>query len=73
MIEIALGSVYLFDDCGRNSPPNEFAKDTSPESKTARTEILVVDDRRLIADTLSETLDDAGFEVDVAYDSWASD
>jgi DNA-binding NtrC family response regulator len=68
MIEIVLSSVYLFDDSSRYSPPNEFAKDTSPASKTAHTKILVVDDQRLIADTLSEILEDAGFEVSVAYD-----
>lgn len=70
MTEIVLGSVYLFDHRGRYSPPNEFAKDSSPESETARTKILVVDDQRLIADTLSEILDNAGFDVDVAYDGW---
>ena len=70
MIEIVLSSVYLFDDSSRYSPPNEFAKDTSPASKTAHTKILVVDDQRLIADTLSEILEDAGFDVAVAYDGW---
>jgi PleD family two-component response regulator len=70
MIEMVLGSVYLFDDSGRYSPPNEFAKYTSPASNTARTKILVVDDQRLIADTLSEILETAGFEVAVAYDGW---
>jgi CheY-like chemotaxis protein len=32
--------------------------------------LLVVDDHRLIADTLSEILENAGFEVAVAYDGW---
>jgi CheY-like chemotaxis protein len=70
MIEIVLNSVYLFDDSSRYSPPNESAKDTSPASNTARPKILVVDDQRLIADTLSEILENAGFEVAVAYDGW---
>jgi CheY-like chemotaxis protein len=70
MIKMVLGSVYLFDDSGRYSPPNEFAQETSPASNTARTKILVVDDQRLIADTLSEILENAGFEVAVAYDGW---
>jgi CheY-like chemotaxis protein len=61
-----LGSVYLFDESGRYPPPNEFANDTSPASKTANTRLLVVDDHR----TLSEILENAGFEVDVAYDGW---
>jgi CheY-like chemotaxis protein len=70
MIENVLGSVYLFDDSGRYSAPKEVPGDTSPESKTARAKILIVDDQRLIADTLSEILEDAGFEVAVAYDGW---
>ena len=32
--------------------------------------ILVVDDERLVADTLSEILDGAGYSVTTAYDGW---
>ena len=68
MTEIVLGSVYLFEGSGSYSPPDGSARDTSPASKTARHKILVVDDHKLIVDTLSEILEDAGFEVEVAYD-----
>ena len=70
MTEIVLGSVYLFEGSGRYSPPDGSAIDTSPASKTARHKILVVDDHKLIVNTLSEILEDAGFEVEVAYDGW---
>ncbi len=70
MIEGMLGSVYLFDDSSRFSPPSELERDLSPEQKTVRRRILIVDDRRLIADTLFEILENAGFEVAVAYDAW---
>jgi CheY-like chemotaxis protein len=65
-----LGSVYLFDDSHRHSPPSELECDLSREQKTVRRKILIVDDRRLIADTLFEILENAGFDVAVAYDGW---
>lgn len=36
----------------------------------SRTKVLVVDDQKLIADTLAEILTDAGFEAKAAYDGW---
>jgi CheY-like chemotaxis protein len=42
----------------------------STESQRLFPKILVVDDERRIADTLSEILELAGFHVTVAYDGW---
>lgn len=42
----------------------------SAEQQPARRRILIVDDHRLIADTLVEILGDAGFEAAAAYDGW---
>ena len=36
----------------------------------ARLKVLVVDDHRLIADTLREILDNSGFDARAAYDGW---
>lgn len=40
------------------------------EPQVSRPKILVVDDHKLIADTLVEILGDAGFEAVAAYDGW---
>jgi CheY-like chemotaxis protein len=40
------------------------------DAAPSRTKILVVDDQRLIADTIAEILSDAGFEAVAAYDGW---
>jgi len=50
------------------------ARGSSDEVETRRdlTRVLVVDDQRLIADTLAEILRNEGFEVVAAYDGWAA-
>lgn len=42
--------------------------DADPQPE--RTKVLVVDDQRLIADTLAEILEDAGFQALAAHDGW---
>lgn len=70
MMELMLDSVYLFDEFAKHAPPDALQKGTSPDSRTARPKILVVDDERLIADTICQILEGAGFDVAVAYDGW---
>jgi CheY-like chemotaxis protein len=70
MMEVEFGSLYLFDDFSRYSSMDGSQKGTSPEYRSVRPKILIVDDERLIADTLCEILESAGFEVAVAYDGW---
>jgi len=44
----------------------------SDENQLARRKVLVVDDQRLIADTIVEFLEDAGFQAIPAYDGWSA-
>lgn len=48
------------------APSTNELRDTQP----SRPRVLIVDDHRLIADTLVEILRDAGFETLAAYDGW---
>jgi len=50
-----------------------LCKDTaSPEPDRSRRKILVVDDQKLIADTIVQIFQDAGFEAVAAYDGWSA-
>lgn len=64
-IRSALGAV----DEGSDTPflirTNEGGK---TEMRSSRIRVLVVDDQKLIADSLSEILENAGFEAMAAYD-----
>jgi CheY-like chemotaxis protein len=64
--------LYLLDDLGQ--PPFELAdrQEGSRAPQKSRPRILVVDDQKLIVDTIAEILADAGFEVAVACDGWAA-
>jgi CheY-like chemotaxis protein len=56
---------------GYDAPPPSFddiEKKQGRSSGRKKPLVLVVDDERLIADTLAEILTDAGYEVVVAYD-----
>ena len=45
-------------------------KQASPEPHRRRFKVLVVDDQRLIVDTIAEILESAGFEAVPVYDPW---
>lgn len=64
--------LYLSDDLGQ--PPFGLAdrQEGSREPQKSRPRILVVDDQKLIVDTIAEILQGAGFEVAVACDAWAA-
>lgn len=72
MLHEVLNSVYVADDSLRSRPQLAFrgAGSESPAEKKPR--ILVVDDERLIADTMTDILEGAGFEVATAYDGWSA-
>jgi CheY-like chemotaxis protein len=62
--------LYVADEFFR-IPMNTLSDTTdSTEPQRRLPRILVVDDERRIADTLSEILELAGFHVMVAYDGW---
>jgi CheY-like chemotaxis protein len=72
MIGINSGYAYLSDTFLRN--PTDLTTDLTvdKESQPGRFKVLVVDDERLIADTVSEILKGAGFHVVTAYDGWGA-
>jgi CheY-like chemotaxis protein len=64
--------LYLSDDI--RQPPFRLADrgEGSREPQKSRPKILVVDDQKLIVDTIAEILEGAGFEVAIACDAWAA-
>ena len=64
-------SIFYFSDdfvprTGAARDPNQ----ASPEPRQRRLKVLVVDDQRLIVDTIVEILEGAGFEAIPVYDPW---
>jgi|ERR1700690_3750554 len=70
MFEMPSGSILLIDKFSRNEGmlPSEEAGSKQPQRSLPK--ILVVDDEKRIADTLSEILEMSGFHVATAYDGW---
>ena len=70
MFEMPSGSVFLIDRFSRNEGmlPSDEAGSKQPDRSLPK--ILVVDDEKRIADTLSEILEMSGFHVATAYDGW---
>jgi CheY-like chemotaxis protein len=66
------GVVYLSDTFFRNSADLTSDRPVEIESEPIRFKVLVVDDEKLIADTVSEILERAGFHVVTAYDGWGA-
>lgn len=64
--------LYLSDDISPPSIELPDRREGSREPQRGRPRILVVDDQKLIVDTLAEILQGAGFEVAVASDAWAA-
>jgi CheY-like chemotaxis protein len=70
MLPAKVDSIQLSDSVGRNSIPSLSLTSGSKEPKPRRPRILVVDDERIIADTMAEILEGAGFQAVTAYDGW---
>jgi CheY-like chemotaxis protein len=70
MFEMPSGSIFLIDRFLRNGGmlPSDEAGSKQPQRSLPK--ILVVDDEKRIADTLSEILEMSGFHVATAYDGW---
>lgn len=69
MIELR-GSLRVSEESFRQSPSAELQKEGSSICQRARLKVLVVDDERIIADTVREILESVGFDVAVAYSGW---
>ena len=68
MLGMTIDSLYFSDRAARN--PIEFSSMAtgSKQPEPQRPRVMVVDDERLIADTITEILEGAGFQVATAYD-----
>jgi CheY-like chemotaxis protein len=64
------GALYAVDDFFRNGIKPALNTNEPEEEQGRQRKILVVDDQRLIADTLAEILENAGFDAVAAYDGW---
>src|SRR3569833_2780494 len=58
------------DEAARVSGESAWAAADEKSSNDARAKVLIVDDQRLIADTLAEILSNARFEAVPAYDAF---
>lgn len=72
MFEIISGSMYAAAEFFRNQTGFLLAEGGSEDSRPVLSKVLVVDDEKLIADTLKEILEMAGFHVVAAYDGWGA-
>lgn len=70
-IVLVNGSISRFAEQTRNPGLEIVRPDGDPtHPNTERRKVLIVDDHRLIADTLAEILENAGFDTRAAYDGW---
>jgi CheY-like chemotaxis protein len=72
MMEPEFHSFYLADDLIQSLPGSGKSQEASREPQRSRPRVLVVDDQKLIVDTIAEILEGAGFEVAVACDAWTA-
>jgi CheY-like chemotaxis protein len=70
MLQLHVDSLRFSDSVCRNSVDSLSLPASSKEPKALRPRILVVDDERIIADTMAEILEGAGFQAATAYDGW---
>jgi len=65
-----LGSIYAGDEGVNQRPLAGVDDDGSAEARSDCQRVLIVDDQRLIADSLAEILGNEGFQAMAAYDGW---
>jgi CheY-like chemotaxis protein len=68
-----LGNISLFhvaDESAQDPEETRWRIDDVEKSEDSRSKVLIVDDQRLIADTLAEILSNAGFNAIAAYDGF---
>jgi CheY-like chemotaxis protein len=70
MLPTNVDSLHFSDSACRDSIGSLSLAGSSKEPKARRPRILVVDDERIIADTMAEILEGAGFQAATAYDGW---
>jgi CheY-like chemotaxis protein len=72
MFEIELGSLHVADELSGDKFGAPWGKSESEKPKRSLPRILVVDDERLIADTIADILEGAGFHATAVYDGWTA-
>jgi CheY-like chemotaxis protein len=72
MFEMPAGLILAVEPFFQEPPRTSSKKSSSTASESRPLKVLVVDDERLVADTLTEILERSGFEVAVAYDGWTA-
>lgn len=68
MSEEALNVFYVADENSKGLSAHAWQNSDSLQPQTAKPRILVVDDHRLIADTICDILESSGFHGIAAYD-----
>jgi len=72
MHKVVSGSVFFSNDDLKKIVAIRSSDSQPGEPEPARRKVLVVDDQKIIADTVGEILEGAGFQVMVAYDGWTA-
>lgn len=70
MFYLAASSIFGADESLRNLIESLGENSASMEPRLGRPKVLVVDDQTLIADTVAQILEGAGFHAVAAYDGW---
>ncbi len=72
MLAISLDIVRFADDWRCKPSDSERQVEEQMNPLKMRPRVLVVDDEKLIADTITEILEQSGFDAMAAYDGWAA-
>jgi CheY-like chemotaxis protein len=72
MSQIEFGSIYAADEFFKHKTESVWREANPDETQRSRPRVLVVDDQKLIVDTIAEILEEAGFHVMAAYDGWTA-
>jgi CheY-like chemotaxis protein len=72
MLDAVSRPAFSSDESLKNLIEFRSAEGAPAEPEPGRRKVLVVDDQKLIADTISEILEGAGFHVVAAYDGWSA-
>ena len=72
MFECSEGNVFAADAFLPKLQTSASEEGASTEAQPTSPRILVVDDERLVADTLVEILNSEGYQVSAAYDGWTA-
>jgi CheY-like chemotaxis protein len=72
MLPANLDSLHFTVSVRRSSMGSLSPASSSKKPRARRPRVLVVDDERIIADTVAEILEGAGFQAATAYDGWSA-